>query len=142
MLPEGINTQPPFTILLVEDDMDDIMLLKVALHDNKIPFKMEVIMEGDKVDSYLEEATELPHIIVLDFNLPKKHGREILRDIKTDQRYSHIPVVVLTTSSSKEDIDYSYQHGASHFITKPTSVSGFNEAVGILGGLLFSVERK
>lgn len=142
MPPTTTNSTPLFTILLVEDDMDDIMLLKAALQENKVACTVDVVTEGDKVNGYLDGAKELPHIIVLDFNLPKKHGKEILREIKSDSRYSSIPVVVLTTSSSKEDMDYSYQHGANHFITKPTSVSGFNKAVNILFELAFSTEKK
>jgi CheY-like chemotaxis protein len=141
MPPATTNLTPPFTILLVEDDMDDIMLLKAALQDNQVVCTVDVITEGDKVNGYLNGAKALPHIIVLDFNLPKKHGKEILREIKSDSRFSSIPVVVLTTSSSKEDMEYSYQHGANHFITKPTSVSGFNNAVNILCGLVLSTEK-
>jgi CheY-like chemotaxis protein len=139
---DNIHHQPTVTILLVEDDLDDIMLLQGALHDNHIVYKMDVVMEGDKVDAHLSNVARLPQIIILDFNLPKKHGKEILVDIKTDPRFQHIPVIVLTTSSAQEDIDYSYQHGASHFITKPTSVTEFNKVAGIISELVLSLEKE
>lgn len=125
-----------FTILLIEDDYDDIDLLQAALADNRIVYKMDIINEGDKVHPYLESIRDLPHIIVLDFNLPKKHGKEILKDIGADSRYSHIPLIVLTTSSAKEDIEYSYKMGARHFITKPTTLAGFNKTVEIICSLV------
>jgi DNA-binding response OmpR family regulator len=125
-----------FTILLIEDDYDDIDLLQDALGDNRIVYKMDIINEGDKVHSYLESIQNLPHIIVLDFNLPKKHGKEILKEISADGRYNHIPLIVLTTSSAKEDIEYSYKMGARHFITKPTTLAGFNKTVEIICSLV------
>jgi CheY-like chemotaxis protein len=125
-----------FSILLIEDDHDDIYLLESALGDNSVPYKMDTIREGDKVQSYLLTNTSVPDIIVLDFNLPKKHGREVLKDIKSHERYKDIPLIVLTTSSAKEDMEYSYRMGARHFITKPTTLQGFNKTVEIICSLV------
>ena len=136
MPPANIYAKAMFTILLIEDDYDDIDLLQGALADNKVVYKMDIINEGDKVNSYLESIKDLPHIIILDFNLPKKHGKDILKEIKADNRYKHIPLIVLTTSSAREDLEYSYKMGARHFITKPTTLAGFNKTVEIICSLV------
>jgi DNA-binding response OmpR family regulator len=125
-------------ILLVEDDIDDVDLLKDALIENKVQYKMHVIMEGDKVFKYLETTDPLPEIIVMDLNLPKTNGKEILQEIRSSYSLTHIPIVVLTTSSSKEDIDYCSKMGISKFITKPATLEGWNTTIqsilGIAGG--------
>jgi CheY-like chemotaxis protein len=119
----------PLDILLIEDDMDDVDLLKDALHENNVYYQMEVIMEGDKVNSYLNAVKTLPEIIVMDLNLPKTGGKEILQDIKKSFALTEIPIVVLTTSSSKDDIDYCTSLGISKFITKPATIDGWNLTV-------------
>lgn len=116
-------------ILLVEDDIDDVDLLKDALLENHVEHKIQVIMEGDKVFTYLQNVAALPEIIVMDLNLPKTGGKEILQDIKSHFSLIHIPIVVLTTSSSKEDIDYCNKIGISKFITKPATIEGWNYAI-------------
>ncbi len=126
IMPEGIQ------IFLIEDDADDIELLEVSLRDNNILYKMDVVMEGDKVQEYLKNCKKLPHIIVMDFNLPRVHGREIMKQIKAHDVFKNIPLIVLTTSTAKEDIEYSYKMGADSFITKPTTIQGFNATVGTI----------
>ncbi len=116
-------------ILLVEDDIDDVDLLKDALNDNNVHYKMEVIMEGDKVYNYLKESVKLPGIIVMDLNLPKTDGKEILQEIKSNLPLINIPIIVLTTSSSYADIDYCNRMGISKFITKPVTIEGWNTAI-------------
>ncbi len=121
--------QSPLKILLVEDDIDDIELLEGALNDNSVVYEMEVLMEGDLVYPYLTNCSILPEIIILDFNLPKVHGRDILIQIKSRDNLKHIPVVVLTTSSAKEDMNFALENGASKFITKPTNINDLNKAI-------------
>lgn len=121
--------QNPLKILLVEDDIDDIELLEGALNDNSVVYDMEVLMEGDLVYPYLTNCSILPEIIILDFNLPKVHGRDILIQIKSRDNLKHIPVVVLTTSSAKEDMNFALENGASKFITKPTNINDLNKAI-------------
>lgn len=121
-----------FKILLIEDDIDDIELLEEALKENQIDYELDVVMEGDKVIHYLDSVESLPEVIVLDFNLPKLHGREILHMIKSTNHLKHLPVVVLTTSTSKEDIDFALRMGALHFITKPTSMKDFTTTVNLI----------
>jgi CheY-like chemotaxis protein len=116
-------------ILLVEDDIDDVDLLKEALLENNVEYQMEVIMEGDKVFKYLETVETLPEIIVMDLNLPKTGGKEILQEIKSNCTLTRIPIVILTTSSSKEDIEYCNNMGISKFITKPATLEGWNNTI-------------
>jgi DNA-binding response OmpR family regulator len=119
----------PLDILLIEDDIDDVDLLKEALDDNNVDYKMEVIMEGDKVRSYLNTSMNLPEIIVMDLNLPKTDGKEILQEMKSLTTLINIPIVVLTTSSSHEDMEYCYKMGISKFITKPSTIEGWNTTI-------------
>ena len=125
-MPEGIQ------IFLIEDDADYIELLEVSLKDNKVEYSMDVVMEGDKVQDYIVNCKKLPNIIVMDFNLPRVHGREIIKQIKSNQEFRNIPLLVLTTSTAREDIEYSYKMGADSFITKPTTIQGFNATVGTI----------
>ena len=125
-MPQGIR------IFLIEDDADDIELLEVSLKDNNVDYDIEVVMEGDKVQNYLQNCKKLPNIIVMDFNLPRVHGREIIKQIKSNEDFRKIPLIVLTTSTAKEDIEYSYKMGADTFITKPTTIQGFNATVGAI----------
>jgi CheY-like chemotaxis protein len=125
-MPQGIR------IFLIEDDADDIELLEVSLKDNHVQYNIDVVMEGDKVQEYLENCETLPHIIVMDFNLPRVHGREVIKQIKSHDQFRNIPLIVLTTSTAKEDMEYSYQMGANSFITKPTTIQGFNATVGAI----------
>lgn len=115
-------------IFLIEDDGDDIELLKEAFEMNSIECHMEVVTEGDKAIPALSGSMR-PDVIVMDLNLPKLHGREILALIKDSADFCAIPVVVLTTSSLQDDINFAYSMGAKQFITKPNTIDGFNAAV-------------
>ena len=116
-------------ILLVEDDLDDIELMEDALKENNIDFSLETLKQGDAVLPYLEKTAAQPDVIILDLNLPKMHGREILKGIKSNPQTSSIPVVILTTSSAKKEIDYCIQNGASQYLIKPVTIQGFTETV-------------
>ena len=116
-------------ILLIEDDADDIELLREAFKDNKINAIVDVVMEGDLVIPYLEACPALPDIIVMDFNLPKIHGRELLSLIRSSLDFSTLPIVVLTTSASAHDRDIAYENGANKFMTKPSTIEGFTLTV-------------
>src|SRR5688572_18956947 len=116
-------------ILLVEDDPDDVELMQDALQDNGIAFHMEVVRQGDRVLSFLETCKNFPNIILLDLNLPKMHGREVLSRIKLSKEFKHIPVVILSTSSSKSEREFCLSAGATKFLTKPTTVEGFNKTI-------------
>jgi CheY-like chemotaxis protein len=122
-------------ILLIEDDADDVELLQEAIQDNHVDCTVDVIMEGDKVMPYLKTIDSLPDIIVMDFNLPKLHGREILALIRSIPSFAHIPIMVLTTSASPHDIQYALEKGADRFITKPSTIQGFNATVNTIVSL-------
>jgi CheY-like chemotaxis protein len=117
------------SILLIEDDPDDVELMQEALKNAEISYDIEVLGEGNTVIPYLEVCKNFPDIILLDLNIPKLHGREVLRQIKTSDQFKEIPVVVLTTASSLKERDHCLELGADRFMTKPSTVSGFREAV-------------
>lgn len=116
-------------ILLIEDDADDIELLQEAFQTNKVNCEVDVITEGDRVIEYLESQTQLPNVIVMDLNLPRLHGKEVLSQLKMVPKFSSIPVLILSTSASKDDIRYAYATGANKFITKPNTMQGFHSTV-------------
>jgi CheY-like chemotaxis protein len=117
-------------ILLVEDNPGDVRLTQEVLRDGKVRNNMSVVMDGVDAISFLRQTGEYagaprPDIILLDLNLPKKDGREVLADIKADPDLKHIPVVVLTTSSAEQDIFRSYDLHANCYITKPVDLDQF-----------------
>ena len=118
-MPETIN------ILLIEDDHDDIGFLTDALSENKVKFKLETLTRGDQITPYLAKKLPLPDLIVMDLNLPKLHGREVLCIIRDDKRFKNVPVIILTTSSLPEDRSFCMEKGADHFMSKPSSPEGF-----------------
>lgn len=125
----------PVRLFVVEDDGDDVELLQQALAENHIDFEMDVVRTGDKAISKLEAGKKLPDAIVMDLNLPKMHGKEILLALKAHKKLAAVPVVILTTSSAREDVNYCLQNGAAEFITKPSTVEGFNNAVAKIAAI-------
>ena len=121
-----------FKILLVEDDPDDIELLRDAFDDNAVNCQIDVVTEGDGVILFLKDAHRLPDVIVLDLNLPKIHGRELMSQIKSFPDFCKIPLVVFTTSSSQDDIKFSYSMGVDKYLTKPSTLDGFTAAVNTI----------
>lgn len=124
----------PVNILLVEDNEGDVLLTRVALEEAKILFNMSVVRDGKEAINFLnKEGTYLnavmPQLVLLDINLPKKNGHEVLKFIKANENVQHIPVIMLTTSSSQKDIDMAYDNGASGFIIKPSDVNEFLTSV-------------
>jgi DNA-binding response OmpR family regulator len=114
-------------ILLIEDDLDDIELLQEALSSRAVNYEMETIYDGSEAIKYIRNCKVCPDIIVLDFNLPKVHGREIILELKSVASFKNIPLLILTTSSSKEDMEYAYQNGADKYMIKPTDMAQINE---------------
>ncbi len=125
-------------ILLVEDDLDDIELFREVMEDSGISNEVSVITVGDEVLPYLENCGLLPDVIVLDLNMPKTSGKEILALLKASGKLKHIPVVILTTSNAKIDYDECLKGGAEMFITKPVDSSGFK----IMAGDIFKVLQR
>ena len=122
----------PLNILLVEDDQDDVELMQDALRYNDVQFNMEIVRQGDKVLPYLKSCKILPTAILLDLNLPKMHGREVLSRIKLSEEFKHIPVAILTTSSSQAEKEFCLSAGAATFLTKPSTVEGFNKTIAAI----------
>ncbi len=117
-------------VLLVEDNEGDIILTKEALEEGKLVNKISIARDGKEALDFLEkkqpfEEADAPDLILLDVNLPKKNGHEVLQFIKTTDAYKHIPVIMLTTSSSHRDINVSYTNHANCYITKPVEVDEF-----------------
>src|SRR6185436_12762479 len=112
-------------ILLIEDDPDDVELFREALVDNKVLHAIDVIMQGDEVMPHFQRSSVRPEVILLDLNLPKIHGKEILKMLKSGDATKDIPVVILTTSSARTDVEYCLNAGAEKFVTKPTNTEGF-----------------
>ncbi len=128
-----MNTEP-MEILLVEDNEDDILLEQEALADAKLINLLYVVRDGEEAIAYLRRQGKyknapMPGLILLDINMPKKNGFEVLNEIKADPSLMHIPVIMLTTSDSEADIVKSYAKGACSFITKPMDFDKFRDVV-------------
>lgn len=108
-------------ILLIEDDADDVELMHEALKNENVIYNMKVIGDGSSAIKYLQKPVNVPDIIVMDFNLPKVHGREVLREIKSQPGFKDIPLLILSTSSSNEDKLFAGQHDA-HYLVKPSTL--------------------
>ncbi len=129
------------TILMADDDEDDRLMMKEALGEARLADVIHFVEDGEDLMDYLHRRSAYaetdnaprPDLILLDLNMPKKDGREALKEIKRDPALRRIPIVVLTTSKAEEDIYRTYDHGASSFITKPASFEGL---VGMITSLV------
>ena len=136
-----MNTQhKPITILLADDDPEDRMLARDALHESRVANRLDMVVDGEELMDYLHrrgsyeslKGNPLPGLILLDLNMPRKDGREALREIKGDPHLRRIPVVVLTTSRAEEDIYRTYDLGVNSFITKPVTFEGLVDVIKAL----------
>jgi CheY-like chemotaxis protein len=135
------------TILLADDDPDDRLLTKQALEENRLSNDLRFVENGEELVDYLcrrkqyaDPATSpRPGLILLDLNMPKMDGREALKEIKSDPALRQIPVVVLTTSKSEEDVFRTYNLGVNSYITKPVTFEGLVEVVRTLGKYWFEI---
>ncbi len=120
-------------IIIAEDDPDDQFMIREAIADIQIKNPIRFVSNGmelmDFLKGNLDDKCEKPGLILLDLNMPYKNGKEALKEIKADERYDLIPVVVLTTANSQDEIQFCYKHGADGYITKP---SGYHELVNRL----------
>ena len=142
---DNINIKP-IEILLVEDNDGDILLTKRALQKSKISNNLHVVKDGTEALNFLKNKGKYkkairPDLILLDLNLPMKNGQEVLADIKHDDNLKRIPVVVLTTSSSDEDIRKSYSLHANCYITKPLDMDQFISVVNTIDDFWFSIVK-
>jgi CheY-like chemotaxis protein len=125
----------PIEILLVEDNAGDVGLVEEVFEESKIKNILHVAQDGEEAMLYLRgegkfSGSSRPDLILLDLNLPKKDGREVLREIKEDENLNNIPVIVLTTSNSEKDILGAYKLHANAYVTKPLDFDQFINVVG------------
>ncbi|WGV27344.1 response regulator [Halotia branconii CENA392] len=136
----------PIEVLLVEDNPGDAQLTRIALEDSKISVNLNVVEDGVEAMAFLrkqEKYAKVPHpdIVLLDLNLPRKDGREVLAEIKTDATLKRIPVVVLTTSQAEEDILKAYNLSANCYITKPVDFDQFVKIVQSIEDFWFAIVK-
>ena len=128
------------SILMADDDPDDRMLVRDALSETSAPQHLDCVEDGEELMDYLyrrgkyanRPADEQPRVILLDLNMPRKDGREALREIKGDPKLRQIPVVILTTSNAIDDVQRSYDLGASSFMIKPRNFDTLVKALETL----------
>ncbi|ODH01194.1 response regulator [Nostoc sp. KVJ20] len=136
----------PIEVLLVEDNPGDAQLTRIALEDSKISIHLNVVEDGVEAMAFLrkqDKYAKVPHpdIILLDLNLPRKDGREVLAEIKGDENLKRIPVVVLTTSQAEEDILKAYNLCANCYITKPVDFDQFVKIVQSIENFWFAIVK-
>ena len=124
----------PVVVLLVEDDPGDVLMIREAFDENKVRNELHVCSDGEDALLFLRgepphEGAPRPDLVLLDLNLPRRDGREVLAEIKADQRLQTIPVVVLTTSEAEEDVLRSYALHANAYVTKPVDFDRFIDVV-------------
>lgn len=121
-------------ILLIEDNPGDVRLTREALKDGKVKNNLNIVCDGEEASDFLFKREKYkdaprPDLIILDLNLPKKNGQEVLAEIKSDENLKRIPVVILTTSKAEEDILKTYNLHANCYLTKPIDLNEFLEVV-------------
>ncbi len=140
------KTEKSIDILLVEDNPGDIRMTREVLIESKIRNALHVVTNGEDAMDFLYqrgkyEQAARPGLILLDLNLPKKDGREVLAEIKTNESLRRIPVVVLTTSAAEEDVFVSYGYHANCYITKPVDLDQFIKVVRSIEDFWFTIVK-
>ncbi len=133
-------------VLMVEDDAEDVMLTKEALSSSKVSLDLQVVEDGAQAMAYLRQEPPYdnaprPDMILLDLNLPKKNGREVLNEMREDTNLRGIPVIILTTSDQQEDVLKTYELGANCYITKPVGLEQFSKVVSSIDHFWFSIVK-
>jgi chemotaxis family two-component system response regulator Rcp1 len=141
-----VTGRAAFEILLVEDSPGDVRLTREALKDAKMYINLHVAADGMEATAFLNQEGKYadvprPDLILLDLNLPKKSGRQVLEEIKGSSSLKSIPVVILTTSASDEDVFRSYQLHANCYITKPVDLDGFLKVVKCIDEFWLSIVK-
>ena len=136
----------PIEVLLVEDDPGDVLMTQEAFEEHKVRNRLNVVSDGSEALAYLRREGQYseavrPDLILLDLNLPKRDGREVLAEIKKDDDLGRIPVVVLTTSAADEDILRSYQLHANAYVTKPVDFERFIAVIRQIDEFFVSVVK-
>ncbi|MBD2385533.1 response regulator [Cylindrospermum sp. FACHB-282] len=136
----------PIEVLLVEDNPGDAELIRIALEESKTSIHLNVVEDGVEAMAFLRKQEKYakvvhPDIVLLDLNLPKKDGREVLAEMKVDAKLRRIPVVVLTTSQAEEDILKAYNLAANCYITKPVDFDQFVKIVQSIENFWFAIVK-
>ena len=136
----------PISVLLVEDDPDDVFLTRQAIERNKLHLDLDVVADGVEALAYLRRQgsfseAERPDLILLDLNLPRLDGRAVLAEVKSDPALRDIPVVILTTSRAEEDVLRSYALHANCYVTKPIDLDQFRKVVADIEHFWFTIVR-
>lgn len=143
-----MNSSPtPVVILMADDDEDDCLLAQEALAGSQYANALQCVQDGEELLDYLYRrgkyievsSSPRPSLILLDLNMPKKDGREVLKEVKSDLNLRLIPIVVLTTSKAQEDIYRSYELGANSFIIKPVTFASLVEVMKALEKYWFEI---
>jgi CheY-like chemotaxis protein len=140
------NAGEPIEILLAEDNPGDVRLTEKALEQGQILNNLHVVEDGVEAMKFLRREGEYaekprPDLVLLDLNMPRKDGREVLEDIRADPELRRIPVVVLTSSEAEEDVVRSYELNANAYLTKPVDFGGFVDIVERIEEFWFSVVK-
>jgi CheY-like chemotaxis protein len=142
------NPDPgPVTLLLADDDPDDCLLARQALEKSRLASDLRCVEDGEELLDYLRRRGKFadpkqsprPGLILLDLNMPRKDGREALREIRNDPKLRAIPIVVLTTSKSEEDVTRAYHLGVNSYIIKPVRFSALVEVMQAIGRYWFEI---
>ena len=141
------NEGKMITIVLADDDPDDRQLTEDAFSENRLANQLHCVEDGEELMDYLYRRGKyeslrnepLPGLILLDLNMPRKDGREALKEIKADPELRRIPIVVLTTSKAEEDILRTYDLGVNSYVTKPVTFKSLVELIKVLGRYWFEV---
>ncbi|MCK9899257.1 two-component system response regulator [Parafrankia colletiae] len=136
----------PVEVLLVEDDPGDVLMTREAFEDHKLKNNLNVVSDGVEALAYLRGedpyvGAARPDLILLDLNLPRRDGREVLAEVKADEQLRRIPIVVLTTSEAEEDVLRSYDLHANAYITKPVDFERFVAVVRQIDDFFITVAR-
>lgn len=133
------RTITPFRILIADDDADDVQLTKDCFAENKLDIAVNDVGDGQILMDHLKEMSgvaglkNLPQLILLDLNMPRKNGLEALKELKQDDMLRKIPVVIFSTSNASKDIEKAYELGASCFVSKPNTMEEWCDKMGKLG---------
>ena len=143
---QPLDHERQIEVLLVEDDPGDVVMTREAFQDYKVRNQLHVVNDGTEAMAFLRQEGEYagrprPDLVLLDLNLPKMDGREVLEAIKSDPELSSIPVVVLTTSENEDDVLRSYSLHANAYVTKPVDFERFIEVVRQIDDFFISVVR-
>ncbi|WP_338814397.1 response regulator [Bernardetia sp. Wsw4-3y2] len=136
----------PIKILLVEDNLADTVLIQESLLESKLNLDIDTVIDGEKAMEYLykrleNDSEKLPDLIILDLNMPRKDGREVLKEIKEHEELCLIPVVIMTTSENEEDVKFAYKNHANSYISKPVEMDEFTKIVSSINNFWLTIVK-